>query len=97
MAGLGLTWVGTGSAFNPLLGHTSFYVENGTPRKLLVDCGATVPLKLLELGKLERITDIAITHPHGDHIGGLELVGFYHFFALNKRGKSKPRLYVATD
>ena len=86
-------WIGTGSAFNPILGHTSFLVSSAGPRTLLVDCGATVPLKLIELNLISRITDIVVTHTHADHIGGLEGLAFYLHFALGRKGAERPALY----
>lgn len=101
MAELKITWIGTGSAFNPLLGHTSFIAESSNgrapERRLMVDCGSTVPLKLIELGIIDTITDIAVTHPHADHIGGLEGFGLFHYYVLNRHGNQRPRLHIATQ
>lgn len=91
-------WIGTGSAFNPALGHTSFTVQqNGGARILLVDCGATVALNFIGSGAVDQITDVAITHMHADHIGGLEAFAFYQYFVLGKRGDKRPNLHVAND
>jgi len=94
-----MKWVGTGSAFNFELGNTSFLLypkeENGST--LLVDCGYTVPAVLADWGKIGKITDIIITHLHADHVGGLETLGFFHYYVLGRFGKDKPRLYVATQ
>lgn len=90
-------WIGSGSAFNPVLGHTSFLVSSEGPRSLLVDCGATVPLKLIELGLMPPVTDIVVTHTHADHIGGLEGLAFYLYFVLARRDGQRPVLHLASD
>ena len=91
-----IEWIGTGSGLNPKLGNTSFLVE-GENRTLLVDCGFTVPLKLIEIGKLKEITDIILTHAHADHIGGIESLVFMNYFSYKKRKEDRPNLYIATD
>lgn len=95
MANKTLEWVGTGSGFNPVLGNTSFLVTGDSDRGLLVDCGATVPQKLISSGRIGDITDVIITHPHGDHFHGLEGLGFFNHFVFSN--KDKPNLYVASD
>ena len=92
-----IEWVGTGSGLNPALGNTSFIVRAEGNRALLVDCGATVPLALMKEKRLAEITDVLITHAHADHIGGLEGFGFMHYFALKRRGETRPNLHVAND
>jgi len=90
-------WIGTGSAFNPALGHTSFMVYRETGRRLLVDCGATVPLRLIETGDAKHVTDVLLTHLHADHIGGLEGLAFYIHYALQRRGDQRLHLHVASE
>lgn len=92
-----LKWLGTGSGLNFELGNTSLLIQNGVARRLLIDCGYTVPKKLYDSGVLDHISDILITHLHADHIGGLETVGFYHYFALQRRGEQRPRLHLPSD
>jgi glyoxylase-like metal-dependent hydrolase (beta-lactamase superfamily II) len=92
-----IEWIGTGSGLNPILGHTSFVVRGNSDRALLVDCGGTVPIELLRQGKLMEITDVLITHPHGDHMHGLEGLGFANYFMFRRRNENRPNLYLATD
>lgn len=92
-----IEWVGTGSALNFSLGNTSFLVYSEGPSTLLVDCGSTVPARLAELGKLDAVTDIILTHAHADHIGGVEAFGFYSYFVRQNQGDSRPRLHLATE
>jgi len=92
-----VNWIGTGSGLNPVLGNTSFTVSGEGNRILLVDCGGTVPLALISSGKIGSITDVLVTHPHGDHFYGLEGFGFFDYFALKRRGNDRPRLYLPTS
>lgn len=60
--------LGSGSRGNALL------VEAGSTR-VLVDCGFGLRETLLRLSRLgcmpESLTDVLVTHEHGDHIGGV--------------------------
>jgi ribonuclease BN (tRNA processing enzyme) len=91
-----IEWIGTGAGLNGILGNTAFIVGS-EDRKLLVDCGRTVDLELLKQGKLKDITDIAITHAHADHVGGLEGMAQMNFFAYKKRGEARPNMYVGSQ
>lgn len=71
-----VTVIGAGGAFADMKrGNSSFLIDYGD-RRILVDCGPTVPYILRdEMGiPLESITDLIITHTHGDHIGGAEML-----------------------
>lgn len=86
-----VTWNGTGSAWSRLYGNSSAVVESGGKR-LLIDCGHTVPARLEEFGlTLREIDAVFISHLHGDHVYGLEEWGFKNFLLWNIR----PRLFVA--
>lgn len=82
---------------NPLLGNTSCLVYGAGPRKLLLDCGSTVPLKLFETGLMDEVTDLVLTHLHADHIGGMEILALYTFFIQGRRGDKRVTLHLATD
>ncbi len=97
MAGVQFHWIGSGSGLNPILGNTSFRVLTEGGPALVVDCGFTVGLKLIEHGLIDGANDILVTHCHADHIGGLETLALYHYFVRRNRGSARPRLYVATD
>ena len=61
-------------------------------RRLLIDCGSDVRWSLAKQGlSYLDITDIYISHLHGDHIGGLEYVGFQTKFDPRCE---RPRLYL---
>jgi ribonuclease BN (tRNA processing enzyme) len=98
MAGIIFEWVGTGSAFNPTLGNTGFLVHGPeTDRVLLVDCGTLTPSRLLESGWIDRVTDIALTHAHADHIGGIESFSLYRYFVKGDRNGQCRHLHLASD
>ena len=92
-----LRWLGTGGGLNVALGNTSFTLRSNGARTLLVDCGFTVPGRLMELNEIETISDILITHLHADHIGGLETMGFYRRFINGHVGEDRPTLHLPTD
>lgn len=92
-----LHWLGTGGGLNVALGNTSFTLRANGARTLLVDCGFTVPGRLMELNEIGTISDILITHLHADHIGGLETLGFYRRFVNGHIGEDRPTLHLPTD
>ena len=73
---MNITWNGTGSAWSTHWGNSSAVVESGGKR-LLIDCGHTVPgrLQAMQLS-LRDLDAVFISHLHGDHIYGLEEWGF---------------------
>jgi ribonuclease BN (tRNA processing enzyme) len=90
-----ITILGAGGAFADLSrGNSAFLIEH-LDRKILVDCGTTVPLILQEMKiPLAFITDVVITHTHADHIGGLEQLAFAHkVFGSG----TKPHLWTSND
>ena len=71
-----ITWNGTGSAWSTYYGNSSAVIENAGSR-LIIDCGYTVPGRLRQMGiSASEIDAIFISHLHGDHIYGLEELGF---------------------
>ncbi|WP_458121778.1 MBL fold metallo-hydrolase [Paenibacillus sp. Z6-24] len=87
-----LQMLGTGNAFAKKYYNNNALVSAGD-YTLMIDCGITAPMALHELGKeLNDIDAILITHIHGDHVGGLEELGFRGKFVHNR----KPVLYIAS-
>ena len=74
---LSLFFLGTGSAFSKKFLQTNLLVIKGNDH-LLIDCGAICPFIMERLyhTNISEIKNFVITHPHSDHIGGLEEVGF---------------------
>lgn len=74
-----ITVIGCGNAFSHLNYNQSFLVEEGNS-KMLIDCGTRVPIALHNLKiDIDSITDIYISHQHGDHCGGLEELAFLRY------------------
>lgn len=90
---LNIEMLGTGSAF-----AKKYYNNNAlfevSDKKVLLDCGITLPLALHHAGyQFNDLDAILISHIHGDHIGGLEELAFQMLFRTNR----KPKLYIASD
>ena len=83
-----ITCLGCGNAFTKKsFNQTYMLEENG--RRLLIDFGRTTPEALDAAGvDVKSITDVYVSHLHGDHIGGLEDLAFKRY-DWNKR----PRVY----
>lgn len=89
-----ITVLGAGGAFSPMSrGNSAFMVEY-KDRRILIDCGATVPYVLRdEMGvPLQSVTDIIVTHCHADHIGGMEALLYACKYMPDSKGK--PRVYA---
>lgn len=80
-----MLFAGAGSAFcvNPRSGNWQSNVlltvtsDQGVTKSLLIDCGGDVRHALAELGKSHRDVDaVYVSHPHADHVGGLEWLAF---------------------
>ena len=70
---LSVFFIGTGSAFSKRYFQTNVLVVKGDDH-LLIDCGTLCPYALEKNYGLElkQIDNILLTHPHADHIGGVE-------------------------
>ncbi len=74
-----ITVVGCGNAFSKRQFNQCFMLESGNQR-LLIDFGAKVPYALDKLGiDVKSITDVYVSHLHGDHVGGLEELAFLRY------------------
>lgn len=93
----GIRLIGVGSGLSAGLGNSNALVSwngvSGENRNLLIDCGPATMQKMAEEVSLSLVQNIYITHLHSDHIGGLEMTGFYHYFV----SKTKPNLYVPKE
>lgn len=89
--------LGSGSGMNPGLDNTSFLVSERDGPNVLVDFGFTNPRVLSEKNALKDVEHVAITHTHSDHVGGLELLGFFKYFAPPAFAGKKPTLYLPSD
>ncbi|MFO0725856.1 MAG: MBL fold metallo-hydrolase [Myxococcota bacterium] len=68
-----ITVIGSADAFNSSgRSHSAYWLEGQGAGPIMVDFGATLLMRLRHLGlAAENLEGIAITHLHGDHIGGL--------------------------
>ncbi|MFD2116188.1 MBL fold metallo-hydrolase [Paenibacillus yanchengensis] len=90
---LNIQMLGTGSAFAKKYYNNNALIEISN-KKILLDCGITLPLALHQAGyQFDQLDAILISHIHGDHIGGLEELAFQMLFRTNR----KPKLYIASD
>lgn len=81
--------IGCGGAFSTRNYNQSFLLEEDG-RSMLIDCGRNVPDAINELNiNINEIDDIYISHAHGDHIGGLELLALKRYDWVNKPVKIK--------
>jgi ribonuclease BN (tRNA processing enzyme) len=92
-----LIFLGSGSAFT--IGTDNFQsnmllvTEQGN--KLLIDCGSDIRFSLHKAGFSHLdISDIYISHLHGDHAGGLEYIGFSTKFDPRCE---QPNLYLSKE
>lgn len=95
--------LGVGDAFSAehypaclLLSCDDFYLGIDCPdryaavlREATVKCGRMIDLP--------EINDFVITHVHGDHMNGLEAVGFYKYFVEKKRLRIHSTQEVRSD
>ena len=70
---LSVFFIGTGSAFSKRYFQTNVLVVKGDDH-LLIDCGTLCPYALEKNYNLDlkQIDNLLLTHPHADHIGGVE-------------------------
>ncbi len=92
-----LIFLGTGAAFT--LADDNFQsnaiLEADDGGRLLIDCGTDARRAMKAAGLCQRdITDVYISHLHGDHVGGLEWLGFTTYFT---QGLGRPILYIQED
>ncbi|MCQ2576801.1 MAG: MBL fold metallo-hydrolase [Treponema sp.] len=78
---LSLFFVGTGSAFTKRNFQTNLFIIKGQDH-ILVDCGTLCPyaLETAYNTPVKEVSNLFVTHPHADHIGGVEelaLIGCY--------------------
>jgi ribonuclease BN (tRNA processing enzyme) len=87
-----LTLLGVGGAFDADQGVANTgallkVVEAGTVvERVLIDCGHTCGRQLGQLGlTYQDIDTVLVTHAHGDHIDGLEVLGYKSRFLYSQR------------
>jgi ribonuclease BN (tRNA processing enzyme) len=91
MSTLSVRVVGVGDAFTARHYNACLLVEAGTTR-LLVDAPPALARALGDLGErggerigLGDVDRVLITHLHGDHVGGLEQLLYFHRFVVGRK------------
>ena len=85
MADFELNILGCGSATPSLLHYPSAQVLDFRGRLLMIDCGEGAQLQMRRMKlRFQRLTDIFISHLHGDHCFGLP--GLLSTMALQEKG-----------
>lgn len=81
---LSLFFIGTGSAFSKINFQTNLLIIKGDTH-VLVDCGSLCPyaLETSYNTRLSQIKNLLPTHPHADHIGGVEELALTAYY-VNK-------------
>lgn len=91
-----LKFLGAGNFFTLKGYQTNMLItDTNSNFNLLIDCGTDIRFSLNKNGLSYRdITNIYISHLHGDHCGGLEYMGFNTFFDPSC---DRPNLYIAAE
>lgn len=90
-----LQFIGSGSAFCLDNYQSNAVLTTPSGKKILIDCGGDVRFALRDAGiSILDIDAIYVSHLHGDHIHGLECVGFTTKFNPNAE---KPKLFISKD
>lgn len=82
---LSIFFIGTGNAFQKDFFQANILVVKGSSH-ILVDCGSFCPY-ILEKEyntKISDIKNIILTHPHADHIGGVEELALSAFYVTKQ-------------
>ena len=84
---LSVLFIGTGSAFSKRYFQTNVLVVKGNDH-LLIDCGTLCPYALeTKYGlDLKHIDNLLLTHPHADHIGGVEELALVDRYVKKQKG-----------
>lgn len=87
--------LGTGDSEALDYRNSGFLLETADGERMLIDCGHTIKHALRDVVSLSLpdIDAIYITHVHGDHVFGLERVGFESRYVYDKR----VRLYLEPE
>ena len=83
---LSLFFLGSGSAFQKSFFQTNLLVVKGSSH-VLIDCGTLCPYVLeKEYGsKISEIKNLILTHPHADHIGGVEEIALTSYYVTKSK------------
>jgi len=86
---MNIRFLGVGAAFaTAAYRQSNMLITASSGRRLLLDCGSDARFALAEEGRalhdlLAEIDGVYISHPHADHIGGMEWYAITTYFAPN--------------
>lgn len=88
-----------GTGHSESIEHWNTNAMLATPKgNMLIDCGFTIKYALRDQGlSLPDIDAVFITHVHGDHVFGLERIGYESRFSYGKRVKLYIRETLLTE
>ena len=94
---LTIEWIGTGSAMNYELGNSNFILRRGNSSAVVDLSAGNANLLVARNFELGSLTNFIITHQHGDHMDGLEGLGFLSWNALGRKDDKRPTVYAASE
>ena len=82
--------LGVGDAFTERFWYSNM-ILNVDGRELFIDAPAYIPKMLAENNRqgelqvaIDRYKELIITHMHADHVGGIEELSYWQYFATDK-------------
>ena len=94
-----ILFTGVGSAFaDSKSWQTQMVIQSDSGKNLLIDCGSDARHSLAQYGLAARDIDgVYISHLHGDHVHGLEWLGFFRYPWKPSEIDNRPHLYIHED
>lgn len=88
-----IKFLGCGNMSSVKYRNTQALLEIKDGNNLLIDCGSDSKFNFaLTQTNIAKVKNIILTHAHGDHVGGLEYLGFMTYF--NPFYEGKPNIYA---
>ena len=95
-----LLMIGTGNIFSSARFGCCAIIK-GPTGQVLIDCPDSLPMALRHASEKSgwkidslSITDLIVTHLHGDHCNGLESLGFTRWLQHRETGAALPKLHL---
>lgn len=78
-----ITAIGTGGALGDGANTNLVFTQGESNELMCFDCGRTWPEAMKRFGfKWQNVSGVYVSHLHGDHSGGLEVLGFNKYFKM---------------
>ncbi|MBM4111215.1 MAG: ribonuclease Z [Phycisphaerae bacterium] len=95
--------LGVGSAFSSRYYGSSCVIQ-GTGGTILLDCPDPIRKVIREANersgwsvRAEDLSEVVLTHLHGDHCNGIEVLGFLHWLQRQQHGTPRPRIHCGKE